>query len=196
MKSWLCSDLHLGDVEMLKHRVAGFEHRILKAWDECVMPKDVVYILGDVATSRHAFWLKLLMQLPGEKVLLLGNQDQNRLKWYYKWGFVHVVPFNEALMVPYYLKPEVGKEEAYYGKIMLSHVPASESVTRSRDERFLGLARKFEKLFNMHGCILNVHGHTHGRANETHKTFDVTPEVIGEQLVTLDQVFDLKVKSL
>lgn len=185
-KIWLASDTHFGHKKILDFtkRTEGFEERFLTAWDNIVGSNDVVMLLGDIAWGKVSYWFGRLREMPGQKVLLMGNHDRNKPKWYSK--FVdRVVPFNESLLHRY--EP--------YGNIMFTHIPAFPSVLTSYDERFLGLSHKFNRQFDTSSCILNVHGHTHGVANERHNTIDVSLDVIGEQLVTIDQVFNQKFKS-
>jgi len=195
-KVWHASDLHLGHANILKFstREEGYEHRFLETWDQLVAPEDAVVLHGDIAFAQKAYWFGQLSERPGHKILLLGNHDQNKLGWYYKWGFERVVPFNEYLLLKYYLgrNGEDAKSEVYEGNIMCTHIPAFPAVITSYDERFVGLAHKFQRAFDHHSCILNIHGHTHGTATEKHNTFDVSLDVVGECLVTTDQIFDHK----
>jgi len=200
-KTFVASDLHLGHKNSLRWtnpREEGYEERFLKGWEAVVSDKDAVILLGDIAFSSKSYWFGRLAELPGKKVLMLGNHDTNKLNWYKKWGFSEVIPFNEYMLLKYYLG-ENGKRDkdymAYHGNIMLSHIPAFPPVTKSYDDRFLGLSHKFQRAFDHASCILNIHGHTQGRAKEKHNTFDATLDVIGEQLVTVDQIFDHKFRN-
>ena len=60
------------------------------------------------------------------------------------------------------------------------------------DERFVGLSYKFQRVFDNTSSILNIHGHTHGVAKERHNTIDVSLEATKNQLVTLDQILEVK----
>jgi calcineurin-like phosphoesterase family protein len=50
-----------------------------------VKPKDKVYFLGDVTTSRSAESLEILARMNGEKVLIKGNHDQHKAAQYLKY---------------------------------------------------------------------------------------------------------------
>lgn len=195
-KVWFASDLHLGH-KLLSYpnhkdgtpreggplRQPGYEEKFLKAWHDIVGKDDVICLLGDMAFSNVAYWFARMQELPGKKFLLLGNHDKNRLSWYEKWGFEEVVPFGTSQFIRYDL-----------GNILLTHVPAFESVLTTYDDRFKGLAKKHEKEFDGSSCILNIHGHTHGLAKENHKTFDVSLECIDYAPIELEQVIERKFK--
>jgi calcineurin-like phosphoesterase family protein len=195
MTTFFASDFHLGHRSMIErgYRKPGYEERILKAWSHIVRKDDVVYLLGDVAFTKQAYWFERLQALPGEKHLICGNHDRNRTAWYQKWGFVEVLPFPQYKLMPLYLGKS-NEDQARYGLIMLSHVPAFLSVGAAYDSRFNGLSNKYESRFNLASCILNIHGHTHAKGAEKHNTFDVGVDVVGEQLVSLEQIIELKFK--
>ena len=201
-KMWFCADLHFGHKFMLRPnhngvalRKQGYEERILEAWYDTVGKDDTVFILGDTAFTAVAYWFQRLSEMPGKKVLFIGNHDKNRPDWYTKFNFSMVVPFDNYVIFPLDLW-EDGKGVTKYGKVMLSHLPAFASVATPFDAKFRGLMGKFEKAFNNSSCILNIHGHLHGKGAEKHNTMDVTPEVIGEQLVSLAQIIQVKFKNI
>lgn len=195
LKIWCASDLHLGHKNLTEPagesvysnwsaRKKGYEEEFFIAWSACVGNDDVVILCGDIAFSQQALWFGRISSMPGNKVLLLGNHDRNRINWYKKWGFIEVVPFGESRVHDHAL-----------GNVMFSHIPADPAVALSYDDRFQGLAKKHAKEFKDNSCILNVHGHTHGQAKERQNTFDCTLDVIGNQLLTLDQIIEHKLKK-
>src|SRR3990167_59620 len=186
---WIASDLRLGHHNILVEkkgtkRQDGYEEEFLSMWSRSVKKDDVVLLLGDIAFTKQAYWFDRISKLPGGKILLLGNHDKNRLNWYYKWGFNKVVPFNESLVYKHWM-----------GNILFTHIPSFIDVLTSYDDRFKGVCLKHEKTFHSTSSILNIHGHTHGLAKERHNTFDATLDVIQNQLVTLEQILELKFKS-
>lgn len=195
---WLISDLHLGHRLLVdkKIREQGYEYKILNTCKHCIMPNDTLYLLGDVARTRQAFWFDQIQQIPGHKILMLGNHDKNRESWYKKWGFSEVVPFNKFKII----KHQVGKNEmstphrTYSINIMLSYIPASRAVLTSRDDRYIGLAEKFETHFKKFNCVLNIHGHLHGEGQELKHTMDISPEVIGYGPKKLEQLLEMEWK--
>ena len=184
---WICSDIHLGHKLMTaptspEHKIlreVGYEEKFFEAANACVMPHDILCILGDVAFSNVSYWFTRIKQLNCRKVLLLGNHDKNRIKWYEKFDFLEIVPFGHSKIFRHEL-----------GNILLTHIPAFESVLTSYDERFLGLARKHNKEFEASSCILNIHGHCHGKATERHNTFDASLECINYMPVKIEQIIE------
>lgn len=208
-KIWFASDLHLGHKAMIlprgstpskfsqpenigeftSFRKPGYEERFLDAWDQIVKKDDTIYLLGDLAFARQSYWLGRISEMPGDKILVKGNHDQNRDKWYEKFGFAEVHPFGEYILLKLWLGKNEN-DEAYYGNVMLTHVPAFVGVGTSYDSRYQPMMARFEKWFNRSSCILNIHGHTHGKAQEKHNTFDATLDVIGEAPIRFDQILD------
>jgi len=156
---------------------------LFKEWNDVVASKDGVVILGNVASEHKAFWFNQIQSLPGDKVLFCGDMETNRIKWYHKFGFQGVVPFNESKILL-----------CSYGPLLVSHLPAFESVTNGG--KYGGLSRKLSRIFDLNSCVLNIHGHTRGQGNENHKTFDVSyrPEA-GQKLLNEDQILELKFHS-
>lgn len=185
-KIWLASDLHLDHkilTDRLGSRKRGFEEEFFSAWNSCVLKDDVVVLLGDIAFRRQSYWFNRIKEAPGSKILLLGNHDKNRATWYSKW-VDDVTPFGQS---------KIFKHE--YGNILLTHVPSFPSVAPEGDDRFHGLMGKHEREFNNASCILNLHGHCHGRGREKHNTFDCSLEVIGNAPVMLEQILEVKFKQ-
>jgi len=55
--------------------VLAMNEAIIKAWDEKVNSKDIVYHLGDVGINGQENLEDIMKQLPGQKCLVLGNHD-------------------------------------------------------------------------------------------------------------------------
>lgn len=174
-KLWFVGDLFLNKQDPAP---------LLEEWRNVVRDKkDGVVILGNVASDQKAFWFNQLKELPGKKILFCGDQETNRIKWYYKFGFSGVVPFNEVRLL-----------ECVYGKILVSHLPAFESVAGA--SKYVGLSRKFSRLFDLNSCVLNIHGHTGGQGNESHRTFDVSySPAPGQKLLSADQIIEHKFRQ-
>lgn len=155
---------------------------LLDEWDNVVKPSDAVVILGNVASDHKTFWFSQIQKLPGMKILFCGDLETNRTKWYYKFGFDGVVPINESRTL---VSP--------YGPILVSHIPAFESIVPG--SKYVGLARKFSVIFDRHSCVLNIHGHTGGKGNEKHNTFDASyRDEAGQKLLNEAQILELKFK--
>ena len=196
-KVWIASDLHLGHAMLTwpNHkdgtpreggalREAGYEEKFLQAANDIVMPNDILCFLGDMAFSNVAYWFTRICSLPGKKMLILGNHDQNRIKWYQKFGFMDVIPFGQSRVYRHEL-----------GNILLTHIPAFEDVLTSYDARYIGQAKKHNNEFEASSAILNIHGHTHGKAKERHNTFDASLECINYAPISIDMIVDAKLKS-
>lgn len=75
------SDLHLGHKRVLRMDDRPFEtldemnNAIINNWNSRVGNNDTVYILGDIAWSNSEAY-KVISQLTGTKVLILGNHDK------------------------------------------------------------------------------------------------------------------------
>jgi calcineurin-like phosphoesterase family protein len=184
-KTWVISDLELDNEVLIRHKIrsSGYAEAIFKAWNSCVSSSDYVCLLGNVAEGRHSYWFSRIQELPGKKILFLGDKDRNRIKWYYKFGFEKVEPFGYCLLYRH-----------EFGNIMLSHMPALSGVISPFSERHATAIQNLNKIFDYNSCILNIHGHTLGKGKETNKTFDCSVDVIGEQLVTIDQIIEHKFK--
>lgn len=181
-KVWVTSDLHLGHNALVDKRPKNYEELFFKNYSHVVREGDVVVFLGDIAFSKKAYWFQRIADLPGDKMLVMGNHDREKPMWYYKWGFKDVVPFGQSKVFRHAL-----------GNILLTHVPASESVLATYDSsRFMGLAKKHDREMDHSSSILNIHGHTHGSATETHRTVDVALEAIAYVPVLIDQVIQWK----
>lgn len=86
---WLTTDTHFNHAAMTEkeHRPIGYEQFIIKRWKELVKPADLIFHLGDVIMSRQSEMEKIIRDLPGRKILILGNHDKNRPMWYMQRGF-------------------------------------------------------------------------------------------------------------
>lgn len=73
------ADLHFGHRAMAVKR--GFQDEdemfevIKENWNNKIKKQDVIYILGDVVMERRRY-IKLLGELKGQKILILGNHDR------------------------------------------------------------------------------------------------------------------------
>lgn len=184
MKQWIASDLHLDYTTLFDGscsiiRPKNYITTFFNSWKHVVKDEDVVYINGDLAFKRQAYWLERLNKLPGTKVLLKGNHDRNRDTWYEKRCFAMVIPFNESLTICH-----------DYGKILLTHIPALPKVLDTYDERFKNLSFKFYKQFKKKEYILNIHGHTHGKGKEGKDTFDASLECIDYCLTDVESIIE------
>jgi len=91
MKYWFVSDLHLGHMGIIRHckyPFSSFEEMnttLIENFNDCVKPKDTVYILGDFAWKKYDH---LIHTLNGIKYFIKGNHDKNRMdqeKMAFEW---------------------------------------------------------------------------------------------------------------
>jgi predicted phosphohydrolase len=79
---WVTSDTHFGHAAIIKYCNRPFkdakhmDNEIIKRWNRVVKQDDTVYHLGDFALTAKKVKIKILNQLNGHKVLILGNHDK------------------------------------------------------------------------------------------------------------------------
>jgi calcineurin-like phosphoesterase family protein len=113
--NYIWSDLHLNHEAVLRYEnrpfnsVQEMNKTLIKNWRETVSSKDTIFNLGDVSFKTTKDELeKIIKNLPGKKVLILGNHDRSKsLSWWRDVGFDEVYPY-----------PII-----YEGFFMLSHEP-------------------------------------------------------------------------
>ncbi|MDE2098295.1 MAG: metallophosphoesterase [Patescibacteria group bacterium] len=90
---WLITDTHWNHTRLIElgHRPANFEERIRFQWQRLVAPSDIVIHLGDVILGRKAMLPDILSELPGVKMLIRGNHDDESNGWYLSRGFAAVM---------------------------------------------------------------------------------------------------------
>lgn len=101
MKTFIISDTHFGDDGL----IITYERRpfangdemdaaLIKFWNETVGENDTVYHLGDVAAEISKERIeKILKQLNGRKVLVMGNHDRHfSIREWMEMGFDEVYP--------------------------------------------------------------------------------------------------------
>lgn len=85
--TFLASDLHLGHRLMAKIRPWGtleeHDEALIDNWNKTVRPKDLVWVLGDVAMNRSK--LPLAGRLNGRKKLVMGNHDTHPIPEYLEY---------------------------------------------------------------------------------------------------------------
>lgn len=90
MRIFLITDTHFGHralADKLQVRPVDFETRINKQWNTMVRDEDLVIHLGDLCVGKPETWNNIRPQLPGRKVLVLGNHDKKSISWYMEHGF-------------------------------------------------------------------------------------------------------------
>lgn len=179
---WYTSDLHFGHQRVSDIRnytdTKFHDEAIMFEWDRIVKPKDVVYVLGDIAVSNYNHAFDILKALPGRKHLISGNHDivhpmhtkghsrGEQMKWL--GVFETVQPFL--------------RRKFNHQTLLLSHFPYAEwgdgeSREGSRYDEY--------RLPNL-GLPL-LHGHTHGaeqaHGNMMHVGWDAWGTLVPQEIV-------------
>ena len=80
-KIFYISDLHFGHKNIISYdnrqffTVAEMDQALIENWNSVVKKDDIVYVLGDVSWYNREEQKKIVKQLNGQKVLILGNHD-------------------------------------------------------------------------------------------------------------------------
>lgn len=86
---WLITDTHFNHEAMVQYcgRPTNHTELILKNWREAVRDCDLTIHLGDVIIGRDSEMEEMIRSVSGKKVLVLGNHDQKKPRWYMERGF-------------------------------------------------------------------------------------------------------------
>lgn len=153
---YFTSDLHFGHRLVAEHRGFGddwqaHDEYLMERWRSVVKPKDQVWVLGDIAVSRHAYALDLIGQLPGTKHLIAGNHDpvhpMHRNAHRFQAQFLEVFASVQAF----------ARRRIDGTDVLLSHFPYSRDRGEVRYSQY--------RLRNEGKWLL--HGHTHGTEKVT-----------------------------
>jgi len=151
------SDTHFGHKNMIEWalRPLDFEDLLWKAI-EAIPAQGILLHLGDISMGSDALTHERLRKIPCKKWLIRGNHDNHSFTWYMNNGWDFV---GDELTL------------TIFGKhFLFSHIP----IPR-RD-----------------GIEKNIHGHMHGGKShgfpdfyDTSYHMEITPEVVGYNLVRL-----------
>lgn len=140
---WFTSDQHLNHENMIDYaqrpfkRVGKMNYAIISNYRKVVDDKDTVYMLGDFTISgpqHRGVTEHFISQLPGTKILILGNHDKFNPFTYVDMGFQSV---HTSLDI---------------GEFVLTHDPAVSIIDRSRN----WLCGHIHTLFKKKDNVLNV----------------------------------------
>lgn len=98
---YIWSDIHLNHdkIRLYEQRPFDSEEKmnkgILNAWRRTVKKHDTIINLGDVSWRLNKEWMaNTLKNLPGYKVLVMGNHDRGKsVKWWLEVGFDEVYKY-------------------------------------------------------------------------------------------------------
>ena len=81
---YIIADTHFGDEKILRYEnrpfdsVRKMDEFLIARWNEIVREEDTVFVLGDFSVGTDGTDREILSLLPGNKVLIMGNHDQQR----------------------------------------------------------------------------------------------------------------------
>ena len=90
MRIFVIADTHFGHkalADKYQSRPPDFAKKIIVNWKRTVKPEDVIIHLGDVTVGTSTDWALVIPDLPGRKILVLGNHDRKSESWYMSNGF-------------------------------------------------------------------------------------------------------------
>ena len=145
---FVISDTHffhknINKYEPIRTQFNDCEQTMINNWKRVVRPQDIVYHLGDVAFGLKKNQEKLrsvLSQLPGYKILIRGNHDDERVN-FIDLGFDEV------------------KEHEIIDDLYLNHYPLVESIYD--DAKLKKLKKSRLSLCNEFEISTVIHGHVH-----------------------------------
>jgi calcineurin-like phosphoesterase family protein len=167
--TFFTSDWHLGHAECLVFDQRPFTdvdhmHRVLiNNYNSIVPPHGICYFLGDIGVSSSETAQKVLAQLNGTKVLILGNHDK-KSNAMYKCGFDVVLNSASIWLGDY--------------EVTLTHCPLRglfrEDITGMKNAKagdlWHGESKQIKFSIENHGQF-HLHGHIHsGPANKKSKS--------------------------
>lgn len=122
MNNWFTSDLHIGHANVIKYCHRPWHHKctecegeecptcggygiiphcnemdeaLIANFNECVQPKDNVYIIGDIIFSNEEKIHKVLNRLNGHKHVIFGNHDKEIRRSKYSKHFASTGDYKE-----------------------------------------------------------------------------------------------------
>jgi calcineurin-like phosphoesterase family protein len=97
---WIYSDPHYYHNNIIKYTSRPFTdltdmHKtMIKKHNERVHKRDLVFILGDMGFGNKEEMQKIVQQLKGNLILVMGNHDRKRTrKWWLECGFNQVISY-------------------------------------------------------------------------------------------------------
>lgn len=85
MANYYIADLELGHENAVRFDNRPFgtteamEREIIYRWNKRITPQDTVYIVGNFCWKPSNYWVSILQQLSGRKVLIRGSHDPERI---------------------------------------------------------------------------------------------------------------------
>jgi calcineurin-like phosphoesterase family protein len=167
------SDLHFYHNNIIKYANRPFEgtdhmnQQLIKNYWENVTDKDIVVFGGDVAFGSVKDVIEIMKDLPGKKVLVLGNHDFDKNKSVYRdYHCFDVVTLAFTMQ-------RVINGNTY--NILVTHYPVHADVLPQN--------------------TINLHGHTHDNESGD-KQINMSVEHTGFKPVSMEHAFEEEIKQL
>ena len=183
---FLISDNHFGHQRMFekfepsRQDVSGdfssFEEEMRSRWNKTVQPDDVVLYLGDFCINKRNNKKTIFnietntRKLNGRKILIKGNHDQSPNELYYKSGW-DIVSNRTDLDLAGCIVADICGE-----RVLFSHFGIF--ISNRFNNKYKKQVDLFGDLYHDHACTINIHGHSHGNAGATHRSYNVSVEKI------------------
>jgi len=100
MKTYVYADPHFSHANIIKYEARPFadveemNSAIIENHNSVITKRDKVFILGDFALAGREEIVKIVSQLRGYKILIMGNHDRSRsIQFWQNVGFNEVVKY-------------------------------------------------------------------------------------------------------
>lgn len=141
MAVYIWSDLHLGHQNIIDYEKRPFSSveemdiALIQAWKKTVKSNDIIINLGDFSWKLNKEHItKLVKNLPGYKILIIGNHDRKKsLNWWYDVGFDEVYKYPIIYDDFFILSHEsvyVGKEMPYVNIHGHTHGESTDNIQK------------------------------------------------------------------
>lgn len=146
------------------------DQMIVDVWESMIGPRDIVFVLGDIAVTDTDQALSILASLPGQKHLIAGNHDP--VHPMHTRGFArHFRAFSQVFETV----SSVRSRKINGTKVMMSHFPfASWGDGEGRE----GSRHDEWRVPDLGQPLL--HGHTHGQERQHDNMFHVGWDAWGQ----------------
>ena len=175
---WFSSDTHFGHLNIIRLCNRPFKdldemHRVLKQnWNEKVAPEDTVYFLGDFCLGQASLSRKILQQLHGKKILIMGNHDKESK-----------IPKECFESICTRMTYTLGDQD-----LILCHYPYRHTPEEEQDALQKGYKVKFYERRPVDEGGWLIHGHVHEKWKVKRKMINVSVEVWDYSPISVEEL--------